>query len=352
MTALPDITDYTDSGRTEGQIKSFMTDFRAFCAGLLGTDGVPATGLAALGGIGTVVEDTTPQQGGFLDTNDFSIWLSKGAPIVAASSCDIWANADGNTIHITGNTNIDDFATAPNAGAIMYVIFDGTPDVVDSATITVDGNVDFTAAANDMGLVYAETTTTFKFKPMPNDGKAVIQDIRIGEWEHLSTTALTTATEFDSALFATGFDYKWEIQDFAPTSDGQALWMRFSDDNGITFEEDVDDYGWGALIAAVNGQDVSDAKIAISSTVGFGNDATNVSNIEIIIINPGGTDVQTNAKWNGFLMTTDPSPAFSTVIGGGRMLTTVAVTNARVLWAGGSTFKAQGNIIFSRRLRA
>jgi len=50
MVALPAITDFTGNTRTEGQIKTFMTDVRAFLAGLLGTDGVPATALAALGG--------------------------------------------------------------------------------------------------------------------------------------------------------------------------------------------------------------------------------------------------------------------------------------------------------------
>ena len=50
----------------------------------------------------------------------------------------------------------------------MWVIFDDALDINDSATITVDGNANFTTAANDMGLVYAETTTTFLFKPFPN----------------------------------------------------------------------------------------------------------------------------------------------------------------------------------------
>ena len=133
-------------------------------------DGTAAEARTTLGAIATLVEDTTPQLGGPLDTNGKLVQFSEGAAIASASSCDIWAGNDGNTVHITGTTNIDDFATAPKAGAYIWVIFDGVLNVVDSATITVDGNANFTTAANDMGLIYAETTTTFLFKPFPNDG--------------------------------------------------------------------------------------------------------------------------------------------------------------------------------------
>lgn len=122
------------------------------------------------GAISNIVEDTSPQLGGTLDTNGRRIDFSEGAAVASGSSCDIWTPADGQTVHITGTTNIDDFATAPKAGAYMWVVFDGALTVNDSATITVDGNANFTTEANDMALVYAETTTTFLFKPLPVDG--------------------------------------------------------------------------------------------------------------------------------------------------------------------------------------
>lgn len=105
-----------------------------------------------------------------LDTNSFSIDFSQGANIASvAGDTDIWANSDGNTVHITGTEIITDFGTPPRAGAFMWVIFDGAASVVDSATITVAGNTNFQAAANDMGFVYALTTSTFLFQPLPND---------------------------------------------------------------------------------------------------------------------------------------------------------------------------------------
>lgn len=127
-----------------------------------------ATGSAG-SGLASVVNDTTPQLGGFLDTNSKFASFSQGANIASvAGDTDIWANYDGNTVHITGTNAITDFGTPKQAGDFMWVIFDDAASVVDSATITVDGNANFQAAANDLALVYALTTSTFLFKPFPN----------------------------------------------------------------------------------------------------------------------------------------------------------------------------------------
>jgi len=63
-----------------------------------------------------------------------------------------------------------DFGTPKSAGDSMWLIFDAAASVVDSSTITVVGNANFQAAANDMALVYALTTSTFLFTPFPNAG--------------------------------------------------------------------------------------------------------------------------------------------------------------------------------------
>jgi len=88
-----------------------------------------------------------------------SIIEAEGAAVTAASSTNIWAT-DGNTIHITGNTTIDDFATAPQAGAWMKVIFDGTPTLTQGTNLNLNaGGSNITIAAGDMAFVYADTTT-------------------------------------------------------------------------------------------------------------------------------------------------------------------------------------------------
>lgn len=60
MTALPAAASFTGGSITEGDFKTAITDLRAFLAGLLGTDGLPATALATVGAFnGSTVLKTT-----------------------------------------------------------------------------------------------------------------------------------------------------------------------------------------------------------------------------------------------------------------------------------------------------
>lgn len=143
------------------------------------------------GVLANVVEDTSPQLGGFLDTNARTITFSQGSNVASvAGDTDIWAGADGNTVHITGTNAITDFGTPARQGDFMFLVFDAAASVVDSATITVMGNANYTAAANDVALVYALTTSTFLFMPFAlNSGKAQVQP---------SDAAIKTAYENNS----------------------------------------------------------------------------------------------------------------------------------------------------------
>jgi hypothetical protein len=124
---------------------------------------------------GDVVDDTTPQLGGFLDTNGKFISMSQGVAIASEDGdTDIWAGVDGNTIHITGTDTITDFGTPKRAGNYMWLIFDAAAVVQDSATITVAGNTNYQAAANDLAIVYALTTSSFLFIPFPNSGSSPV----------------------------------------------------------------------------------------------------------------------------------------------------------------------------------
>jgi hypothetical protein len=124
-----------------------------------------------------IVKDTTPQLGGFLDTNSKFISHAQGANIASvAGDTNIWTNFDGNTVHVTGTNAITDFGTPKSAGDSMWVIFDAAASVVDSSTITVAGNTNYQAAANDLALVYALTTSTFLFMPFPNSGSSPVYD--------------------------------------------------------------------------------------------------------------------------------------------------------------------------------
>jgi len=143
---------------------------------VLTADSSEATGVKwAAAASGDVVDDTTPQLGGFLDTNGKFISLSQGTAIASvAGDTNIWTNFDGNTVHITGTNAITDFGTPKQAGDHMWLIFDAAASVVDSGTITVAGNTNFQAAANDLALVYALTVDSFLFMPFPNSGSSPV----------------------------------------------------------------------------------------------------------------------------------------------------------------------------------
>ena len=186
----------------------------------------------------SIVSDTTPQLGGFLDANSKFISQSQGANIASvAGDTDIWANFDGNTVHITGTNAITDFGTPKSAGDHMWVIFDGAASVVDSSTITVDGNTNFQAATNDLALVYALTTSTFLFKPFKNDGTATVAAAG-GSWTLISNNSPSAA----ASLSLTGFDssaydaYCAVISNLRPATNSQNLWARTSTDGGSSYE--------------------------------------------------------------------------------------------------------------------
>jgi hypothetical protein len=124
------------------------------------------------GGLANVVEDTSPQLGAALDTNAFSIQQSEGATVTAATTTNIWAT-DGDTIHITGETQIDDFANAPAVGIWKHLIFDHGPQVTHGSGITVVGGTQ-TMAAGDHMYVYADAVDAFRAFISKADGTAVV----------------------------------------------------------------------------------------------------------------------------------------------------------------------------------
>lgn len=72
MTALPPILDVTGSSTTEAQAKTWLTNLRAYLAGLLGADGTPNTAISTLfsSGDGKIPESMLPD-GPYIDGASF-----------------------------------------------------------------------------------------------------------------------------------------------------------------------------------------------------------------------------------------------------------------------------------------
>ena len=99
---------------------------------------------------------------------------SEDTVVTAAASTNIWTSG-GNTVHVAGNTGITDFGTAPQAGAWKKVIFDGIPQLTQSANLNLNaGGENVTMAANDLALVYADTTTQMDVFIIRKSGLALV----------------------------------------------------------------------------------------------------------------------------------------------------------------------------------
>tara|TARA_S200002703_G_scaffold34250_1_gene29639 strand:- start:2958 stop:4118 length:1161 start_codon:yes stop_codon:yes gene_type:complete len=134
---------------------------------------ISGAGEAVGGFLLNVVEDTSPQLGGALDTNDLAINESEGSAVASATSTDIWVT-DGNTLHVTGTTTITGFATAPRVGAWRKVIFDDALTLTHGANLNLPGGANITTAAGDIAFVYADTTTQFDVVYHKKSGEAVV----------------------------------------------------------------------------------------------------------------------------------------------------------------------------------
>jgi len=228
-----------------------------------GTGSSTASGARTnLGAIATVVEDSTPQLGGFLDTNSKFISHAQGANIASvAGDTNIWANFDGNTVHITGTNAITDFGTPKSAGDSMWVIFDAAASVVDSATITVAGNTNYQAAANDLALVYALTTSTFLFMPFPNSGASPVAssggDVFKGVVAKTATyTVVGDDDDYVLTMDASGGARTFNLTAAATVGDGFVITLKKIDSssNAVTVDANSSETIDGALTVTLSTQ--------------------------------------------------------------------------------------------------
>ena len=140
-----------------------------------------------------------------------SIIETEGAAVASATTADIWAT-DGNTRHVTGSVTITSFGTAPQAGARMKLIFDGTPQLTQSANLNLNaGGSNITIEAGDWAEVYADTTTQFDVVVHRKSGAAVVGSVKqiqpiaasVGS-SALTVTLNPTTLDFRSSTLSSG----------------------------------------------------------------------------------------------------------------------------------------------------
>ena len=78
-----------------------------------------------------------------------------------ATTSDIWTG--GNTCLLSGSAvTFTDVADAPQAGAVRYVVANAAHVFTDNTALEVDGNENYTCAANDVLMITAKSTSTFR----------------------------------------------------------------------------------------------------------------------------------------------------------------------------------------------
>ena len=149
---------------------------------LLGLDGATTT-IAVGGGVDTApvwttatgtgapVRATNPTLAGAIMSAAFETAYATVASHATTSA--IWAAA-GNVINFTGTETLTDLPAAPQAGAQRTLICAGAVVFTHAGSLTVQGAATYTAAAGDVILVTATTTTAFKVNILNQASKPAI----------------------------------------------------------------------------------------------------------------------------------------------------------------------------------
>lgn len=154
-----------------------------------------------------IVNDTTPQLGGTLDSNSNSIYWSKGADVASAAALTL--GTDGNSFDVTGTTTITSIATWA-VGGLAILQFDGALTLTHHATdLILPGGANIVTAAGDT---------------------AIMQEYASGDWRCVS---------YQRAANAPGGGISNVVEDLTPQLGGD---LDYNGNKATSFEsEGIDD---------------------------------------------------------------------------------------------------------------
>ena len=147
-TVAPGATDDSAAGYAVGSKWVDVSADKAYmCVDATATAAVWTEITQAGGGLANVVEDTTPQLGGTLDTNSKQVRWSKGADVASAATLTL--GTDGNYFDITGTTTITAIG-ALAVGTVVRLHFDAALTLTHHATdLVLPTGANITTAAGD-----------------------------------------------------------------------------------------------------------------------------------------------------------------------------------------------------------
>ncbi len=127
---------------------------------------------ASIGGIAALLDDASPQLGGFLDPNSNYIGWDKGAALASAVSLVI--GIDGNQFDVTGTVTITSMTVAANRLFILQ--FDAALTLTHNAsTLILPTGADITTAPGDVAIFFSSGSNTVRcLSYMRADGTALV----------------------------------------------------------------------------------------------------------------------------------------------------------------------------------
>jgi hypothetical protein len=301
-----------------------------------------ATWKAASGGIANVVEDTTPQLGGFLDCNSKAVNMAKGANISSVGGTPAIGGAtDGNLIHITGTTTITAFDTVA-AGIQRELVFDGALTLTHNGTsLILPSGANITTAANDTAIFVSEGSGNWRCLSYTKaNGQAVVGSAGSAgkKTMYISAAGMLPTISNGSAVLAsvqtTAGNPDLNVLDFDATADEHAQFevaMPKSWDEGtITFQvfwtvsaAVTTGVAWGIQGVAVSNDDTINTVFSGGTPVVVTDTALNASNdmhvtAESSAVTIGGTPAEADMIY--FRLFRDVSDAADTMTQDARLI--------------------------------
>ena len=176
-------------------------------------------------GILNVVEDTSPQLGGFLDANGNYIQMQKGGDIASASPTVI--DTDGDYFICSGTTGFSAFTV--DADRHFFLEFSGALIMTHGAgTLDLPGGANITTAASDVGeFVSTASNVVTCVNYTKATGKPVITDFANADINASAGIAVTkiAAMPYDIG-FTAGFDADMVKEDVAVATYGEMVMAR------------------------------------------------------------------------------------------------------------------------------
>jgi hypothetical protein len=142
-------------------------------------------------GLASIVGDTTPQLGGFLDPNGKYIGMAKGGDISSASPLVI--DVDGDYFVVTGTTNFAAMTVA--AGRHFFLEFAGILTITHGAgTTDIPGGANYTSVAGDVIECFSTAANTVTIVGIELvSGKAQVESVTLANSVTLTNKSINLA---------------------------------------------------------------------------------------------------------------------------------------------------------------